>query len=220
MEEFFKKIPPVTRVLFCSTIFLSLAVRFNFLPARALDLSWEPLVYQFQIWRLITNFFIHALNMQFLINLMFLYKYSGFLEETTFDGRTADYVWFMMFGCSLLACVGLWLRWGYLGLSMIIMILYYWSRKNPNLEMSFWFGITFKAIYFPWILCMFNVLMGGTPIMQLLGIAIGHVYFFLEDVYPRTSGIRILRTPQFLYNLIPAEYNQNTAHVHQQRMAP
>ena len=37
------------------------------------------------------------------------------------------------------------------------------------------------------------------------GIAIGHVYFFLEDVYPKPKhegglgGPRILQTPAFLY---------------------
>lgn len=32
------------------------------------------------------------------------------------------------------------------------------------------------------------------------GIAVGHVYYFLEDVFPQQrGGFRILKTPRFLY---------------------
>jgi hypothetical protein len=36
-----------------------------------------------------------------------------------------------------------------------------------------------------------------------MGILVGHVYFYLEDIHPATGGSRILKTPQFLYNMFP-----------------
>lgn len=40
-----------------------------------------------------------------------------------------------------------------LGMGLIVSLIYYWSRKNPDVEMSLMFGIRFKSIYFPWVLC-------------------------------------------------------------------
>jgi hypothetical protein len=38
-------------------------------------------------------------------------------------------------------------------MGLIVSLIYYWSRKNPDVEMSLMFGIRFKSIYFPWVLC-------------------------------------------------------------------
>ena len=53
-----------------------------------------------------------------------------------------------------------------LGMSLIMMLIYIWSRKNPNLTMSFMFGIRFQSFYFPWVLVVFSILMGGLPIAE------------------------------------------------------
>lgn len=39
-----------------------------------------------------------------------------------------------------------------------------------------------QAFYFPWVLVAIRVLMGGSPVDDLIGILAGHVYYFLEDV--------------------------------------
>jgi len=92
-----------------------------------------------------------------------------------------------------------------LGMSLIMLILYVWSRKNPNLPMTFMFGIRFQSFYFPWVLVGFSVLMGGFPLPELMGILVGHVYYYLEDIYPNTGGSRLLKTPQLLYGLFPQQ---------------
>jgi Derlin-2/3 len=44
------------------------------------------------------------------------------------------------------------------------------------------------------------MLLGGDGTVDFLGIAVGHIYYYLEDVYPKmtTGRIRFLRTPRFL----------------------
>ena len=51
-----------------------------------------------------------------------------------------------------------------------------------------------------WVLCGFSVLMGGDPLTDMLGIGVGHLYYFLEDVYPRMlpGRPRLLKTPRFI----------------------
>jgi hypothetical protein len=111
-------------------------------------------------------------------------------------------------------------------MGLIVSLIYYWSRKNPDVEMSLMFGIRFKSIYFPWVLCAMrsvllflaahtmnhgahrrhmsrsrnrSLLMGGSPLAELCGIVAGHFYFFFEDIIPRTKGYRLLQTPAFMY---------------------
>lgn len=87
-----------------------------------------------------------------------------------------------------------------LGMPLIMMMIYYWSKLQPNVPMTFMFGLKFESKWFPWVLVAFTTLTGGNPLFELLGIAVGHVYFFLNDMYPRINNGRVLlRTPQFLY---------------------
>ena len=40
--------------------------------------------------------------------------------------------------------------------------------------------------------------------MELLGIVIGHVYFFLMFKYPQDfNGVQLLKTPEILYKYFP-----------------
>ncbi len=79
-------------------------------------------------------------------------------------------------------------------------LVYVWARTNPNVEVSFLFGVKFKAAYFPWVLIGFKLLLGMMPLMDIVGAVIGHVYVYLKDIYPLVSGKRLLETPQFLYD--------------------
>ncbi len=45
--------------------------------------------------------------------------------------------------------------------------------------------------------------MGGSPVAELLGILGGHVYHFLKDIHPRSSGKQYLHTPAFIHQLFP-----------------
>lgn len=54
---------------------------------------------------------------------------------------------------------------------------------------------TFNAPYLPWVILGFGLMLGQSPVFDLLGILIGHIYFYLEDVLPGMIGRRILVTP-------------------------
>ncbi|XP_057392100.1 derlin-2 isoform X8 [Balaenoptera acutorostrata] len=59
----------------------------------------ELIFKHFQIWRLITNFlFFGPVGFNFLFNMIFLYRYCRMLEEGSFRGRTADFVFMFLFG--------------------------------------------------------------------------------------------------------------------------
>lgn len=100
---------------------------------------------------------------------------------------------------------GLFVNLVFLGQAFTIMLVYIWSRRNPYVRMNFFGLLIFQAPFLPWVLMGFSLLLGNSIIVDLLGIAVGHIYFFLEDVFPnQPGGGRLLRTPSVLWVLVAA----------------
>ena len=103
----------------------------------------------------------------------------------------------------------------FLAPSLAFMAVYVWGRRStvlhsrlpffdsetpdPNSRMSFLGLFTFNAPYLPWVILGFGLLLGQNPVFDLLGILIGHIYFYLEDVLPVYIGRRVLVTPTVVY---------------------
>ena len=66
--------------------------------------------------------------------------------------------------------------------------MYVWCQLNRDTVVTFWFGSQFKAIYLPWVLVGFNFIIKGGGFLELLGIAVGHLYcvFKYPQNYSRT----------------------------------
>ncbi|KHJ97782.1 ribosomal protein S21e [Oesophagostomum dentatum] len=164
----------------------------------------------FQFWRPFTALIFYPVSPQtgfhWLLMLYFLYNYSKNLESGVFAGRPADYLYMLIF--NWLICSGICMAAGvyFLLEPMVLSVLYVWCQLNKDTIVSFWFGTQFKAMYLPWILCGFNAVLRGGGMNELLGILVGHTYYFLAFDYPlQHGGSSFLRTPQFLYNYLPNE---------------
>ncbi|XP_054399146.1 derlin-3 isoform X8 [Pongo abelii] len=87
----------------------------------------------------------------------------------------------------------------FLGQALMAMLVYVWSRRSPRVRVNFFGLLTFQAPFLPWALMGFSLLLGNSILVDLLGIAVGHIYYFLEDVFPnQPGGKRLLLTPGFL----------------------
>lgn len=83
--------------------------------------------------------------------------------------------------------------------------VYVWGRRHQYVNLSFLGIFNFTAPYLPWVLLAFSLILGNSPVVDLMGIAAGHVYYFLEDVYPRMTNRRPLKTPGFIKALFPTD---------------
>ncbi|TDH13224.1 hypothetical protein EPR50_G00055150 [Perca flavescens] len=121
------------------------------------------------------------------------------LEEGCFRGRTADFVFMFLFGGIAMTLFGLFANVFFLGQAFIIMLVYVWSRRHPLVRMNFFGLLNFQAPFLPWVLMGFSLLLGNSIVVDLLGISVGHMYYFLEDVFPNQPGGRkLLMTPDLL----------------------
>ena len=75
--------------------------------------------------------------------------------------------------------------------------------------MSFLGFLTFNAPYLPWTLIGFSLVLHSVlPYADVLGLIVGHTYYFLQDVFPNmpvSGGRRLLKTPAWLVNAIQGQ---------------
>eukprot|EP01127_Copromyxa_protea_P023253 TRINITY_DN8661_c0_g1_i1.p1 TRINITY_DN8661_c0_g1~~TRINITY_DN8661_c0_g1_i1.p1 ORF type:complete len:222 (-),score=9.63 TRINITY_DN8661_c0_g1_i1:209-874(-) len=209
IEDWYSNLPIITKSYITACVLTTLAYHLDIVNLLMLYLNFRLVYERLEIWRLVTNFlFFGGFGISWLFNMYFLLRHSSLLEETSFRGRTADFLYLYLFGVVSLLTVD-WLLWFvaiipmppiiFLGPSLSFMIVYVWSRRNPHVRMSFLALFTFNAPYLPYVIIGIELLMGQPwSVFNVLGIFIGHIYFFMEDVYPKYSGRRLLKTPSLL----------------------
>jgi len=194
------EMPPVTRTYTTICVLTTLAVQLDFITPFHLYFNWHLIIREYQIWRILTSFcYFGSIGFTFFFNIVFTYRHCQMLEEGSFRGKTADFVFMFLFGTVFMIISALFVNIVFLGHAFTIMLVYVWSRRNPYVGMNFFGILSFSAPYLPWVLLLFSLLLGQNAIVDILGIACGHLYYFLEDVFPRSSGgFRVLETPAFL----------------------
>ncbi|XP_069580295.1 derlin-2-like [Brachyistius frenatus] len=218
-QEYFQ-IPVVTRTYTTACVITTTAVQLEVISPFQLYFNPDLIIRRYQIWRLITSFlFFGSFGFSFLFNIIFLYRYCRMLEEGCFRGRTADFVFMFLFGGVVMTLFGVFVNIFFLGQAFIIMLVYVWSRRHPLVRMNFFGLVNFQAPFLPWVLTTFSLLLGNSIVIDLLGISVGHMYYFLEDVFPnQPGGRRLLVTPQLLRAMFdqPEEPDYRTLQEEQQ----
>lgn len=203
-QQEYMQMPPMTRTYTTACVLTTLAVQLDVITPFQIYFNPDLIFKHYQLWRLITNFlYFGPIGFNFLFNLIFTYRYCRMLEEGSFRGRLADFFFMFVFGGTIMTLVALFVNLVFLGSAFTIMLVYVWSRRNPYVRMNFFGLMNFQAPYLPWVLLGFSLLLGNSIIVDIMGIAVGHVYYFLEDVFPQQQGgFKILRTPGFLKYLL------------------
>ena len=84
------------------------------------------------------------------------------------------------------------------------MMVYVYGRRNEGVRLTFLYLFPFRAPYLPWVLLGFSFLLGSfSPGVDLLGILVGHIYVFFQDVAPNMPNSvlkdrRLLDTPAII----------------------
>lgn len=192
--------PVVTRAYTTACVITTIAVQLELVSPFQLYFNPILIFKQYQFWRLITTFlFFGTIGFNFLFNIIFTYRYCRMLEEGSFRGRTADFVMMFLFGGISMIFFGFFVNLLFLGQAFTIMLVYVWSRRNPFIRMNFFGLINFQAPFLPWVLLGFSVLLGNALWVDLMGMAVGHMYYVIEDVFPnQRGGFKLLTTPQIL----------------------
>ncbi|KAG2174555.1 hypothetical protein INT44_006818 [Umbelopsis vinacea] len=203
--EWVNDIPLVTRAILAASIVIPIAGTFGVVSMSNLLLIWKPVFEKFQLWRLVTCFFLYPVKLEWAFSLAYLYQFSAKLERDYFLGRTADYLYFIMVTCAVQVIAAYFASNYVLSSGLSMAITYLWSQKNRGSQVSFMFGVRFQAQYLPLVRVLYEFLMdmGRIPMASIIGWGAGYLYNFFVEEYPRAAGVRLLDTPNWLRTLFP-----------------
>ncbi|GAA5828801.1 hypothetical protein JCM5353_006328 [Sporobolomyces roseus] len=219
-------IPPITKAYLIGAVATSAAVQCNLVTPLQLYFTYRSTFTHFQLWRLITCFLYWGpLSLDFFFHVFFIMRYSKMLEESTFHGKRADYVWLLFVSCVLLLVLSPLSPSPFLSSPLSFTLVYLWSRLNPSVRLSLFGLITITAPYLPYALCLFSWALSGPTlgggatgggqvgggwglgvvVSDFLGIAAGHWWYFWTVVWKRersSGGRNWLETPKILVRLL------------------
>jgi Derlin-2/3 len=166
-----------------------------------------------QYWRLLTTFlYFGPLSLDLVFHVFFLQRYSRLLEESS--GRSpAHFSWLLLYATTCLICLSPLVSMPFLGHPLSSTLVYIWSRRNPDTRLSFLGLMVFTAPYLPWVLMGFSLVVHGMiPKDEIMGVVIGHVWYFFSDVYPPLhNGSRPFDPPMWWRRIFEGRPQQETA---------
>ena len=164
-----------------------------------------------QYWRLLSTFiYFGPLSLDLLFHIFFTQRYSRLLEESS--GRSpAKFTYLLSFAATCLLALAPIFSIAFLGTALSSVLVYIWSRRNPDTQLAFLGLLVFKAPWLPWVLMAFSFAVHGTvPKDEICGVMVGHCWYYFNDIYPPThGGARPLDPPSWWVRLWePGQVNQ------------
>jgi len=202
--------PVITRSYITMCCLTSLAITFKFITPFNLYLNFTLVLEEYQFWRLVTNFcYFDAFGVNFCFHMHFLYMYFRRLEEHYFHNRTGDFFFMILFGATIMIVAAYFLSIIFLSLPMLLYVLYVWCRRNPFEQLHILGLVPVAAPYIPYVFVVLSMVLGQSLRDDLLGIIVGHTYWFLVDIAPKVIKFEIIRTPFFIQAMFPQQMLRN-----------
>ncbi|QUC19505.1 uncharacterized protein UV8b_03746 [Ustilaginoidea virens] len=212
LEEWFWEMPVCTRWWTAATVLTSALVQCHIVTPFQLFYSFRAVFIKSQYWRLLTTFFYFGpFSLDLLFHIYFLQRYSRLLEESS--GRSpAQFSWLLFYAMASLIILSPLVSMPFLGQPLSSTLVYIWSRRNPDTRLSFLGLLVFTAPYLPWVLMTFSLFMhGSVPRDEIMGVVIGHVWYFFNDVYPPLyNGSRPLDAPSWWRRLFNGQVSEES----------
>lgn len=197
--DLWSKTPPMTQVFVGSSLMctlLSFMINKNNWP-EILNLEWGAVIAKFQFWRPLTAFlFFGPLGLNYLLTIHFVWTYMAQLEKLNYKNPEEFFVMMLFGAVSLLVGYSLTgLSPKFLGHNLSTFLVYIWARIFEGTDVNVMDLFYLKAELLPWFFSAQTlVLEGEVPFADLLGIIIGHLYYYL-------TKHKVLRVPDAIKTL-------------------
>lgn len=187
--DWLMEIPPVTRTYLVGVVGVSLLEYAGVLSKSDFFYSPDAVFQQGEYYRLLTSFFYFGtFSFDLLFTLYVITRYSKALEQSY--SKTKDYMWCLFVLSSLLLIYSaLFGNLYFLGSFLNDTLLYIWSRRNPEVEMTILGLVNFQAVYLPIVSVVLSRLASAKFEInwrtEFAGVIIGQFFLFFNDMYPK-----------------------------------
>ncbi|KAL3834665.1 hypothetical protein ACJIZ3_009401 [Penstemon smallii] len=203
--QYYNSIPPVAKTYAVTCLLFTGAYHLELYNVGNIALSYSAIFKRFQVWRLITPFFfLGRFSLPFAMRFLTILLYGVQLERGPYDKRTADLLWMYIFGAiSLLVMAIIPYFWSpFMGSSLVFVLAYIWGREFPNARVNVHGLFELKGFYIPYYMLVVDLVVGNPLKPGFMGIAAGHLYYFLTVLYPLSTGKNIFKTPLWVHKLV------------------
>lgn len=182
MEGFLRSVPKLTLVLLTTSVLISALASYNLVPIYKLSFSSRIWTHS-QYWRLLTSFTFHGtFSLGTFIHFL-LYFNSSRQMELQGSGQYLYYTT-MVYIISLLSGIFVGVIW--MSDAHFLAIVYVNCRRNRDSKIAIMgLPIQISAAYLPYITLALNFSTGS-----IIGICLGHIYYYFEDIYPKLPNSR------------------------------
>lgn len=214
ISDWFKEIPLVTKSLVFGTVASTVVTSFGIFGVTNFLFDVESIWRKFQYWRLILPFlYAGPFSISFATHVYSLYQSCSRYEKNPFStgggGNSSDFLWMTLLGMIALCVIGYYFQLMVMSTPLLFMIIYVSSRREPDLILNI-MSFKYKALYHPWITLAIYIILGISITLPLIGIAVGHVYYFFAIVLPDSHGYTLIKTPEFCVKAVRL-YTGNSA---------
>ncbi|KAJ7222055.1 Der1-like family-domain-containing protein [Mycena haematopus] len=184
MNEFLaeiRKIPPVTRFVCISCLSVSLSVMGGLVSGYKVIYTYKSAFEQLQIWRVYTSFFLGSSGINYIFELVMLYRTMDQLESGPFARRSADLAWQLFAAGVGIMITSIPMNSMLFFRPFLLCIAYVGSALAPAGTMTSIMGLIHLPIkYLPYIMLGMDLLMFGPGAVaaSLPGALIGHLWWW------------------------------------------
>ncbi|KAG6866177.1 hypothetical protein C0991_007727 [Blastosporella zonata] len=176
-----RKIPPVTRFLCGSSLAVTVPLLMNMVSGYKLIYTFNLAIKQLQLWRLYTSFFIGGSGINYLFDLIMLYRNADQLESGPYSRRSADLAYQLLFACGSIIVATVPLKGMIFFHPLLVCLIYLSSSLAPlGAQTSLMGLVTFPVKYLPYSVIAMDLLMGGPghAAQAIAGAVVGHFWWW------------------------------------------
>nr|CCC95817.1 unnamed protein product [Trypanosoma congolense IL3000] len=200
-ESWIEGLCPITRFILMSAVFLSAVVTLQVQSFTYVMLDFSTIT-SLQIWRPFTSaLFFGRFSFPWFISMAMFVSYLKYNEEYDFQGKPADFAWMLLFIICGLSVGGLLLGLPIVSGGLLMALCWIFCKRHPQVRMTL-YSFEFNATPFPWVLVVFHFMLGQSIMEDLLGIFVGHMFFFMHDLMPLANGVNLITTPAWFVRLL------------------
>lgn len=189
--NFINSFPPVTRAYLLLSFVTNALCFSKILNGISLLINFQLVIKHYNYWRLYSHLlYFGETGLKSIFYIFFFSRYSKALESFSFQGRGLEYLYLLLSGNSLLLLMKLFVKEAtFLGPGITFMVVYIWGKKNAQQQINLVNLIHIKGSSLPLILMTSSwFLRQKTLKSDIMGVIAGHLYFYLEEIYPRLNG--------------------------------
>ncbi|KAG5642536.1 hypothetical protein DXG03_002574 [Asterophora parasitica] len=182
-----RKIPPVTRFLCASSLAVTIPVLMNIVSPYKVLYTYKYVFQQlqpdkksWQVWRLYSSFFLGTSGINYIFDLVMLYRTTDQLESGPYSRRSADLAYQLLFACGSIIVATTPLNGMLFFHPLLVSLIYISSSLAPvGAQTSILGLITLPVKYLPYTVIGMDLLMGGPghAAQAVAGAVVGHAWW-------------------------------------------